>query len=264
MARQRTACDRFQVLKGVISVGACAAMHASLPRPGPWHSTPSHATAAPVSRKQRHAPVDAVDVDPEEEKAVAERLQALRKQIAEERRAARGLQLDISLCETALEAARRDEPGLQRLAAAVEEKERLTEDVFVISHTGARMQVRAFGRWTCLLCTMPGLKGTARIESRRAHLSRPAPIPLVPWQSLLTELQELARKRENRSNPGPAGAGAGCSVTRPRGCETGGKRAPPTTPVPRCPAGPVESVLPLMQSVPVEALHALKESLTAQ
>lgn len=85
-------------------------------------------------------------MDPEEEKAVTERLQALRQQIAEERRAARCLQSDISLCEAALESARRDEPGLQRLAAAVEEKERLTEDVFVISHTGARMQVKGLGR----------------------------------------------------------------------------------------------------------------------
>lgn len=49
----------------------------------------------------------------------------------------------------------------------------------------------------------------------RPHQSLALPPP-VHWQSLLTELQELARKREARSKPGPTGAGLGCSLPRPR------------------------------------------------
>ncbi|KAL6782828.1 hypothetical protein ACKKBG_A08255 [Auxenochlorella protothecoides x Auxenochlorella symbiontica] len=90
---------------------------------------------------QIQAPV--VDVEApcgEEEEGVIQRLGSLRAQILEEREKMLTLQRQLAACDAALAEVGGEEAGLRQLASAVREKERLTEDVFVLSHTGARLQ----------------------------------------------------------------------------------------------------------------------------
>lgn len=70
-----------------------------------------------------------------------QRLGSLRAQILEEREKMLTLQRQLAACDAALAEVGGEEAGLRQLASAVREKERLTEDVFVLSHTGARLQV---------------------------------------------------------------------------------------------------------------------------
>ena len=70
------------------------------------------------------------------------RLVALRKQIAADKEATRVAQRRLATCEAVLRPTDTTfDEGLSRLAASLQEKETASGDVFVLSQSGARLEV---------------------------------------------------------------------------------------------------------------------------
>lgn len=109
------------------------------------------------------------------------RLVALRKQIAADKEATRVAQRRLAACEAVLRPTDTTfDEGLSRLAASLQEKETASGDVFVLSQSGARLEVGegAFGgvsmAWGVTLCTFQ-LGVVVVVKAQNHRVAYPAP-----------------------------------------------------------------------------------------